>query len=241
MTPDAAQLFETLDATWPAGTFKQHGPWCIREGLGGGQRVSAATASGAVSDSDIETAEAAMRAIAQRPLFMIRPQEDDLDGMLERRGYHIVDPVVLYLVRTEELTRDMPLDRTFASWPPLAAQKEIWADGGIGPARLAVMERAQSPKTSILARFGNEPAATTFVSIKDEVAMLHALEVTRGLRGQGIGRSTMQSAANWAAAQGAKWMTLAVTHENVAANALYGSLGMSQVTHYHYRRAPEAA
>ena len=89
MTPDAAQLFETLDATWPAGTFKQHGPWCIREGLGGGQRVSAATASGAVSDSDIETAEAAMRAIAQRPLFMIRPQEDDLDGMLERRGYHI--------------------------------------------------------------------------------------------------------------------------------------------------------
>ena len=70
MTPDA--LFATLDATWPAAGLTRLGPWTIREGRGGGQRVSAAPADGPWQPGDIATAEAAMVALGQRPLFMLR-------------------------------------------------------------------------------------------------------------------------------------------------------------------------
>lgn len=236
--PDAARLFAALDATWPAARFIDQPPWVLREGRGGGQRVSAATASGPVEDADIDAAEAGMRALAQRPLFMIRPEDGVLDALLEARGYEIVDPVTLYLAESLTLCADLPPASAYPSWPLLAVQAQIWAEGGIGPARLAVMERVTGQKTAILGRGGNTPASTAFIAIDDDIAMLHALEVRPASRKRGMGRKTMQAAANWAAAQGAKWMTLAVTRENVAANALYTSLGMTPATSYHYRRAP---
>ena len=42
MTP--AELYATLEATWPPAARRRVGPWTIRDGQGGGKRVSAATA-----------------------------------------------------------------------------------------------------------------------------------------------------------------------------------------------------
>lgn len=236
--PDAARLFAALDATWPAARFIDQPPFMLREGRGGGQRVSAATASAPVTETDIDSAEAAMTALAQRPLFMIRPEDAALDALLDARRYEIVDPVTLYLSDPAALSTDLPPASAYPSWPLLAVQTQIWAEGGIGPARIAVMDRVTCKKTAILGRGGNTPASTAFIAIDGDIAMLHALEVRPALRKRGLGRKTMQAAANWAAAQGARWMTLAVTRENVAANALYSSLGMTPATSYHYRRAP---
>ena len=44
MTPDALfsdTLFAVMETTWPAASVQQVGPWLIREGQGGGKRVSA--------------------------------------------------------------------------------------------------------------------------------------------------------------------------------------------------------
>ena len=43
LTPDA--IFETLDVTWPAARIEARDGWHFRAGLGGGKRVSAATAT----------------------------------------------------------------------------------------------------------------------------------------------------------------------------------------------------
>lgn len=239
--PDADRLFRVLDATWPPAQFVETGPFLLRKGEGGGQRVSAATATGDVSHAGIDQAETGMREMEQRPLFMVRDGETALDELLEKRRYEMVDPVSAYLAPARHVAKDIPLREVIPSWPPLVVQREIWRDGGIGAGRLAIMERAPQPKTALLARHKDAPVGVAFVGISDGVAMLHALEIAPASRRSGIGAAVMYGAANWALAHGAEWLALMVTRANAPANGLYRKLGMSVATRYHYRRAPEAS
>lgn len=233
-------LFRALDETWPPERFVMHPPWMLREGAGGGQRVSAATAMTEVRDIDIPSAEDGMRALAQHPLFMLRPGEDTLDQWLEARGYDIVDPVAIYLMPLAPMTRLPDGPKVSVNWPPNAETRALWADGGIGPARIAVMERAKGAKTAIVATDGQTTLGVAFVAICDAIAMLHALEVAPSARRLGLGARLMNAAAQWAATNGAEWLSLMVTRANAPANALYRGLGMAEVGAYHYRRAPKA-
>lgn len=238
--PSTQDLFQALDETWPPARFVEHLPWLLREGAGGGQRVSAATASTKVRESDIASAEQGMRVLDQHPLFMLRPGEDALDDWLEARAYEIVDPVAIYLM---PLTPVIPLATDAeiqADWPPGAEALAVWAGGGIGPARIAVMERAKGAKTAVVATRDQTCSGVAFVAVCGHIAMLHALEVAPSARRLGLGTRVMNAAAHWATANGAAWLTLMVTRANVPANALYRGLGMREVGAYHYRRAPKA-
>lgn len=238
MVPTPETIFDTLDATWPAARRFVKDGWVLRQGDGGGQRVSAATAAHA--DASIEEAEAGMRALGQRPLFMVRPGEDALDDALERRGYDIVDPVTIYASQSADIAAHPKPAEAISAWPPLAIQSEIWRDGGVGPARIAIMDRATCQRTTFLGRVEDRPAATVYIGAHNGLAMLHALETRVAHRRKGIGRTLVSVAAQWAMDIGADWVTLAVVTENKPACALYESLGMQAATSYHYRRAPEA-
>jgi N-acetylglutamate synthase len=237
ITPEA--LFATIENTWPAARSFQVGPWLIRDGQGGGKRVSAATATRTWTVDDIPAAEAAMRDIGQSPLFMIRAGDEALDTALEKRGYGVIDPTNGYAIDVGALT-DVPIPRVtaFAIWEPLAIMAEIWAAGGIGPARLEVMDRART-KTGILARWNEKPAGVAFVAIHDDVAMVHAVEVLNYQRRQGVAQWIMRRAAYWAQDQGAKTLAVLTTAANTPANTLYQRLGFQQLAGYHYRAAPE--
>ena len=69
--------------------------------------------------------------------------------------------------------------------------------------------------------------------------MIHALEVAQDHRRQGLAAYLTRSSAFWAQTKGAAFLTLVTTQANDAANALYTSLGMTLVGHYHYRTLPE--
>ncbi|QEW18307.1 Acetyltransferase (GNAT) family protein [Marinibacterium anthonyi] len=238
MTPQ--RVIAAVDGTWPAARVFQTGAWTLREGQGGGQRVSAATALAKASAADLPVAEEAMREMGQRPLFMIRPCDQTLDALLEARGYAIHDPVRAWVCPPQTLM-DQPVPRVtvFAIWEPLAMMREIWEAGGIGPGRQAVMDRAQGPKTALLGRWKEKPAAAAFVAIHDGVAMLHALEVLPHQRRQGMAQWMMRAAAFWAAENGADTLAVLCTQANGPANGLYASLSMKPVTEYHYRHKPE--
>ena len=182
-----------------------------------------------------------MRALDQKPLFMIREEDKDLDAALAARGYTIGDPTVIYLGKTADIATELPITAAMPSWPPLAIQLELWASGGIGPARIAIMERCSCPKTALLGRSGDVPAGTAFVAADGDIAMVHAVEVDHALRRKSVGRRMMLASANWAQLQRAPWLCLAVTRANTPANALYRALGMHQATAYHYRRFPEGS
>lgn len=239
MSPSPDRLFEAMDVTWPAARYFGTDPWLLREGRGGGKRVSAATAVGPVAPDDIRVAEDAIHRLQQDPLFLIRPSDRELDRALASRGYGIVDPVEILALPVNALT-DIPIPRvtTFTIWEPLAIMAEIWAKGGIGPARLEVMGRAKV-KTAILARWNEKPAGVGFVAADREIAMVHAVEVLRNQRRQGVGRWIMRQAAFWARAQGAETLAVICTRANTPGLSLYSALGFETLGQYHYRARPQ--
>lgn len=234
-----SDLFDVIDTTWPATRYETLGPWLLREGAGGGQRVSATSLVGDFDADRIGAAETAMVAMGQPRLFMIRPQDTELDAALDARGYAIKDPVNIWACPVTHLT-DTPLPRVtvFPIWRPLAIMEDMWAEGGIGPGRLAVMDRARGPKTGILGRKNDQPAGTAFVAMAGKTAMLHALEIRPHQRRKGMGQWFMRCAAFWAADQAAEQLTVICTKANQGANGLYASLGMEVVGQYHYRILP---
>lgn len=228
-------LWSAMEATWPAAQRLRAGPWLVREGQGGGGRVSSITAEDAWTEADIPAAEAAARDFGQPAVFMIRPGDDPLDAALAALGYAVKDPV---LVMTADLAKLPDPDCEFVSfphWPPLAVTRDIWAENGIGAARLAVMARAAAPKAALLGRCQDRPAGAAFVALSEGIAMLHALDVANAFRRRGLGRDMVRSAAHWARAAGASQLALLVTKANTPARALYTGMGFTLASAYHYR------
>ena len=238
--PSIQQIYDVVDGTWPAAEYMQTGPWLFRRGAGGGQRVSATTARGPTTTDDIATAEAQMKTMGQPNLFMIREGDAALDALLATQGYEVHDPVTAYVAPVSLFAeKHPPRICALLAWEPLAIMLDIWAKGGITEGRVDVMHRAQGPKTGLIGRLNDHPAAAAFCAIHDGVAMVHALEVLPHQRQQNMGKYAMYELAHWAARNGASHISLVVTQANQAGNALYTSLGMTSVGQYHYRLKKE--
>lgn len=238
MMPDAETLYDVVEHTWPAAREIPCGPLLLREGQGGGKRVSAATAEHPNwTANDIEKAESGMEKLCQSSLFMLREGESRLDDALDNRGYSIIDPVNMFCIPVGDLAKNVPPRvSTFAVWSPLAIGYDMWAQQGIGPGRWAVMDRVNGPKTSILGRWNDKPGGIAFVAVHDGIAMLHALEVLPHQRRQGLAEKMMAAASIWAQKNGATHMSVICTAANDAANNLYFKLGMKHIGGYHYRQ-----
>jgi len=232
-------LAPVIAATWPAKALHPAGAFTLPEGAGGGQRVSAARLSdpGAAdaAEADIDRATAGLAELGQAPVFMVLDHQTGLEARLNARGFAPKDATLALSIPTAQLAAPPPPVSCFSIWPPLAIQTEIWAKGGIGAARLAVMDRVTGPKVSLLGRTQDRPAGAAFVAIHDGIAMLHALDILADRRRKGLGVVMMRAAADWALAQGADQFCVLVTSENQPALGLYASLGFNAVGQYHYR------
>ncbi|MFY0594947.1 MAG: GNAT family N-acetyltransferase [Cognatishimia sp.] len=229
-------LYDVCEQTWPCAAQFEAGGFTIRDGKGGGKRVSAATLNGALEDAKFDDAEAAMTTLNQPMLFQLREGENELDTQLEARGYQIIDPVNVYAAKAEILATELP-PRTVAipAWEPLQIMKEIWAEGGLGPERVEVMMRANVVKTGFISRWNDHPAGTSYLGMHQGISMLHALEIKQEQRRNGLARWAMRRAGFWTLENGGHTVSVICVKTNKAANALYQSLGMSLIGSYHYR------
>jgi ribosomal protein S18 acetylase RimI-like enzyme len=240
MTPPGThRIMAAADATWPPAEYLEIGPWLLRRGDGGGQRVSAASiAESGNQSADIVPAEEGMRAWRQTPLFRLTPDQTELDRRLAEAGYAVKDPVALYAAPVASLADGSDETvKVFRVTSPLAMIDEIWERGGIGPGRRAVMTRPTGPRMTFLARADDRPVGVAFVAINGDIAMIHAIEVAPEHRRKGGGALLIRGAASFAAEQGAEWLALAVTKANAPARALYERLGIALAGSYHYRIA----
>lgn len=177
--PDTASMMAATQATWPAFATVPCGPFTLRQGRGAGRRVSAATAEGPVTRAQIEAAAQGMRDMGQEPTFWLPEGAGALDAQLIAAGFTGLLRTHFLAVQTRTIAAlDLPRVGAFDLWPPLAIIEEIWASGGLGPERRAVIEAVRLPKTAVLSRVRDKPASALFVASRDEVAMVHAL-VTR--------------------------------------------------------------
>jgi ribosomal protein S18 acetylase RimI-like enzyme len=180
-----------------------------------------------------------MLAWGQASLFMIRPGEADLDARLAELGYLRRDPTLILAAPSDSLAGPADPEATVRCTAPVARMAEIWRDGGIGPARFAVMDRVPGARVWLLGRHGDRPVACAFLAAHGSAAMLHALEVIPEARRRGVASRLTRAAARWAAERGGETLALAVTEANAAARALYAGMGMREVARYHYRAAPD--
>ena len=226
----STDLFDVIEVTWPAASKRQVGAYTLRDGAGGGKRVSAVTLEGAFEADTFEK-------VASEELFSIRRGQDELDTALADRGFEIIDPSILYICPIEQLSSlELPRVAAFEIWPPLQIMCDVWDVGGIGKARRDVMERADCVKTSILGRISDRAAGSAFVGVHEGVAMVHALEIDPEHRRKGLAKLMMICAAQWGAQNGAHTMALVTTDANEASKGLYTSMGMTLVDGYHYRK-----
>ena len=232
--PDA-DLARAFEATWPAAETTRCGGLVVGRGLGAGGRVSSGVADGPWTPGDLDAACAQHAAWGQRPLFRAWDDDRDLIAELTARGFAVEIPTLVMSAPVASLTdRALPPVTTFALWPPMAIQRQIWGAGNINPARQAVMDRVAQPKAAILGRIQDRAAGSAFVAAHGPVAMVHGVEVLPPFRRQGLGGWMMRQAAFWAADHGATRIGLAVSRANAVAQATYEALGFSVVGSYAY-------
>ncbi len=234
--PNQKSLFAAVDATWAPLSIHNYNGWLIREGAGGGQRVSSATLIKDAKNATISSATRKMVSLGQNPLFMIREADQRLDLELADLGYEIVDPVAILLA---------PIDRLLETQPKLGQHVDvldepnnnaikIWSAGGIDQNRLNVMKRVMTRKAILSA--GDMGVA--FAAIYGDIAMVHAVEVASNHRRKGVANALMYKSCQWARDQGCNWISVLTVRENKPAKSLYEALGMTEAAAYHYRFKP---
>ncbi|WP_134681892.1 GNAT family N-acetyltransferase [Paracoccus ravus] len=235
MTPDDPDLARAFETTWPAAEYADHGALRSGRGLGAGGRVSSTRAlSPDWSAEDIAMAEARHRDWDQRPMFRLPDSDQRLSEALTARGYRRETPTAIMAAESAALVRAYPAMTTFAIWPALQIQRDIWAAGNISGARQAVMDRIALPRTTLLGRIDDRAAAAAFVAVDGEVAMIHAIEVAPQFRRRGMAGWLIARAAEWAAGHGATRLGLAVSRANTGARASYDMLGFREIGGYGY-------
>ncbi|AUH33791.1 GNAT family N-acetyltransferase [Paracoccus tegillarcae] len=230
-----ATLALAFEATWPAAEYADAGGFRLGHTPGAGGRVNSARATGPWSQGDIDAAIDLFRGWNQPAVFRVMDDNTDLRAALEARGFAPSTPTAIMTCAADRLTdQPIPTITTFAVWPPLAIQRDIWAAGSINPARQAVMDAVPAPRASVLGRIKDRAAGAAFVAIHGDVAMVHAVEILPDWRRLGLAGWMMRQAAFWAVDQGAARIGLAVSRQNDAAMALYQHLGFSEVAGYGY-------
>ena len=224
--PSIKDLYDVIDFTWPAASTQTHKGWLIREGKGGGKRVSAAVQIEA--NAQIKDAELAMDTLNQNYIFMIRKGEELLDENLAKQGYDLVDPVVILASPIGLINKQYDGDFHLT---PSAVMQSTWLKGGVGPARLDVMKRTKVPKIYV----DIDATAVAYAAISNDILMVHAVEVSKSHRRKGLGKKIMSPIADWGSKKGAKYLAVITVIENMPARSLYINMGMEKVGHYHYR------
>lgn len=235
-----AMLARAFEETWPAAEYADAGGFRVGRGLGGGGRVSSARPIGVWAPDDIPAAEAIHRSWGQQPMFRLPDADQDLAAALDAAGYRRETPTAVMQAPVAALLsgRPIPFMATFAIWPPLAIQRDIWAAGNIDPARQAVMDRVAVPRTAILGRIDDRAAGAAFAALSGDVVMVHAVEVLPAFRRRGLAGWLMRRAALWGQEQGAARIGLAVSRANAGARAAWERLGFVEAWGYaYYRRA----
>ena len=235
-----SEFLKLLEDTWPPGKVIHFDNWTIRISNGAGKRASAISLEGVWEEASFIRLKKFLKRLGKSEIFIIYQSGSLFEKELNKRNYQVFDKSCIFEISVSELIKNEPPPISmFSIWPPLEIQKQLWNSNGIGWQRQAVMNRANQIKTSILARWNDNPVASAFIAKSGNVAFLHALVVEQNFRRQGVARALIRHAGHWAYRNNCARLMVVTTEANSAATGLYTSLKFQLVNKYHYR-IPEA-
>jgi GNAT superfamily N-acetyltransferase len=224
----------------PAAHVEEAGGWWLRHSPGDAWWVSAVLPH----DREDRVARAeefcAERGCGVR--FQITPGvcADDLDALLDGRGYERGHAMSLQIASTAEVLRHAQADAGAVTTRPTDEWLAAWR---------AVTTRDVSAERDLLSRV-EHPSAYAYAEVDGQVVAVGRAVAENGwagvfgmatlphARGQGAARSVLAALASWAAAREADRMYLQMEKANSSAFRLYERTGFREVCTYHYRIGP---
>jgi ribosomal protein S18 acetylase RimI-like enzyme len=223
-------------AAAPAAEASSVAGWSVNLGRGEVGRMNSVTTFGHVPFEmfeAVETVERRYRARRRQVVFRLTPLDTELDDLLFARGYDRSEEIVVMQapVQSGDQERIEILAGVTAGWLERYA-----AFRPAGPARAAEIGESLAALSLPHATFLVEEAAVGTAVLQGRWAGLFNVAVDPDRRRFGLGRRVSQGMLDWAARGGAERAYLQVEEGNVAAVALYRSLGFEEAYRYWYRR-----
>ncbi|MEV1010346.1 GNAT family N-acetyltransferase [Streptomyces sp. NPDC049881] len=243
---DVAELTAVAARGWPGEETGQVGDWLARAGGGGWtRRANSAVRSGpADPDTGALTAWYAARGL---PLVLQLttdgPGSTGADALLAARldalGWAASGHTVTMVAPLAALADRAPDPRVRVERAPSDAWLAAYSRTRENPAGARrVLAGGPSVLFASAPADGNSPAAVGRCAVDGRWAGLGAIEVGAAHRRRGLATALVGELARAALAEGASAAYLQVETDNAPAHALYGRLGFTAHSHYHYRTAP---
>lgn len=240
--PDIATFERAGLAAWPGIEVEWDGAW-VRRAAGGYTKRANSLQCFDVSDGGNAEArlDAAVEWFTTRglpPVVRTTPLASAaLNAALDARGWATIDHSHLYAMPLGENEPD-PEGRLFELLDPefLSAQQGLrgYSDENVARLRALLMVMAV-PATGVVVYRDGEAAATGLMAVGEGIVVTGNVITDATRRRQGLAAAMMRTGLAWAKEQGATVAALNVEAGNVAAKALYGSLGYTYQYDYTYR------
>ncbi|MGI5208034.1 GNAT family N-acetyltransferase [Spirillospora sp. CA-108201] len=229
------RLDELVAEAWPAPSAQDMGGWLLRHADGVTKRANSVLPVGDPGDVDraVEQAERFYTALGLPTAFLMAPQArpEGLDGVLEGRGYDLVEPTIAMaadLSGPYEREGVDVLDAPSREWLDL-----WWSVDGRHDRLLRAAERIL---TGVSAGYACVDGLAVGRGVpQGEWLGVYAMAVAPDARRRGLGRRVLRALLGWGSEQGCERAYLVVVERNAPARALYESEGFVPVAAYHYR------
>jgi ribosomal protein S18 acetylase RimI-like enzyme len=233
---------------WPSLEYQAYGGWLLRLAKGYSKRANSASPLivGATLDDELVDFMVSQFLVENvRPTFRLTSlQAEEVDHLLERRGFVAVEP-------TQVLVRRIPEECTID--PAVLLDQKVTRRWVKDTARSYGGEKADdSVLVEIVSRIRQNAVFATLDLDDRHVAWglgvvergyvgLYDIVVSPELRGIGLGRRILTSLMAWGRDSGAHSAYLQVREDNEVARALYESLGFETAYRYVHRVMPGGA
>lgn len=220
---------------WPAYEQREAGGWILRHADGVTKRANSVLAPGMPADVD-RAVEDAEKFYADRGLpSVFSVTGADLDTVLERRGYRLVDPTVVMLAPAVVSPVEHPVrieDRPWGGW--LASWWEVdgrYAEGLVAAERIA---------TGVPAWYAAVEEDGVALAVgrgvpQGETLGIYCMATLPRARRRGLARSVLRALVRRGVENGATSSYLVTMASNAAATDFYRGEGFTESGSYHYR------
>lgn len=198
------------------------------------------------ADRAIAAARGLYRALGQRAIVRVPDLAPQMDPLLTRLGYGIVDETCTLFRDLDGLTGAPDPAAIVAPTPGpawLAVRDAVnAADAAAAQSFRDTVDALILPRAFATVATGAGIGAIAFGVLDRDLLVVEAVATPAPLRGQGQARRAVGALLHWGRGRGARAACLQVVAANAPARALYDALGFHQELYrYHYRVGPEPA
>lgn len=239
---------EACRNAWPCPREVHLGGWLLRASGGPTRRTNSLNplrGPRLAPGPALAACEAAFAELGQPAIVRVPSLADELDPLLERRGYRLEGRALTLLADLDgPACRPDPAvglsPRPDADW--LAQRFAIdGADPGAQQVYRAMTAHIALPCAFAALRNPEGIGSLAYAVLDRGLLVIESVATPESTRGRGYARRTVGALMAWGRGRGAQAACLQVVAGNTPARSLYDALGFRrEVLRYHYRRGPAA-